>query len=107
VLSEAGAKVCSFACADRMTARAKVGAEENKLEGWGTRIWTSAFLLLLLTLGGGLLAGFLSFTPANLWFQQNNPDFESYLNWRVLCGALGGTSAALGFLHRYYTRRKE
>src|SRR5689334_17734816 len=48
--------VCSPMCAERMAERAREEETFNTLPGWGTRIWTSAFLILLLA-GLGSLAG--------------------------------------------------
>src|SRR6185503_945512 len=52
---------CSFSCADRLIRLAEEKKEAEELDPLPTRIWTSLFLVIFLTVVGGLAGGFLAF----------------------------------------------
>ena len=102
---QTGFDVCSFACADRLTALAKQKAKEEELDPWPTRIWTSLFLMMLSAIGGGVAGGFLCFAQMMKRRGYRGEHFPELLRMMVIVGAISGAAMAFGFLVRYYRRK--
>jgi hypothetical protein len=96
--------VCSEACRDRLLEREKETEEFNRFPGWPTRIWTSLFLLLLLSSLGGIAGchfGIRMIARARL----SVPTSWVVLKGVTCAGAIVGVGSALVFLYRYYRRK--
>ncbi|MBI3882026.1 MAG: hypothetical protein HY301_18435 [Verrucomicrobia bacterium] len=107
VEEEPGVKVCSFACAQRHSELAREKVEDEKFDPWWTRIWSSAFLILLLG-GLGAIAGlWLVLRAAGSRRLGARPEDWSYssVKFTIYLGAAVGVVTAIVWLWRYFTRR--
>jgi len=88
-----------------LAALSKERQESETLDPWPTRIWTSIFLILVLTLVGRLAGGFFCFAQLTRRYGYRGDDFPQFLRTAVIIGALCGAASACGFLFRYYRRK--
>jgi hypothetical protein len=102
---QTGLNVCSFACADRLAVLARQKEEAEKLDPLPTRIWTSIFLIVVLSLVGGLAGGFLCFAQLTKRHGYRGEHFPELLRTMTIVGAICGAGTGCGFLIRYYRRK--
>jgi hypothetical protein len=96
---QTGFDVCSFSCADRLSVRAEEEKKGEELDPWSTRIWTSLFLFVFLTVVGGFAGGFVAFgivghqrgSRGNLVIDH----FPELLKGLVIGGAILGAISAV------------
>jgi hypothetical protein len=96
---------CSLACAERFKVLDQQRQETEKFDPWPTRIWTSIFLVVILTAFGALTGSVMAFAQIRPAIGASGDYYTKFMLVRIAAGASMGAIAAGSFLVRYYRRK--
>ena len=102
---ETNLSFCSLSCAERSKVLEQQRQEAEKFDPWPTRIWTSIFLVVILTAVGALGGTFMGFLQIRPAIRASGDYYTKFMLARIGAGAAMGAIGAVSFLMRYYQRK--